>query len=199
MFGRSIVLSVIGKGYRIELLAVLFDYPSRKFTINELAKTAGVPVMTAHRAVREFQRLGLVEIESIGKSFVVTLNKKSKLVESLKKLSLPDPFVDAAKKFAKEMSTTKGVEEIYLFGSVAKRKHKLTSDVDLAVIYNSEKITKKEIETKLSEAVSNILLTNAIRIVPLAITRRGMKTAAEREFMKSVYAGELIWKVTIKR
>jgi predicted nucleotidyltransferase len=146
----------LGKRGRIELIKLLIKYPKRKFSIRELSRETGVPVMTMQRAVWEFFHLGIVHFDHVGTSHIITLNENSKIMKELINLRLSSPHRDAAKEFAKKISKTKGVLACYLFGSTSSLKHKTSSDVDVAVIYDKQKTTRRKLETKAVELIMSI-------------------------------------------
>lgn len=84
------LLQSLGKRGRLKVLDILVKYPGRAFTINELAREAGVPAMTCWRTVREFGSLGIVRIDTIGKAFAVRLNGESKILVDLKRGRIAD-------------------------------------------------------------------------------------------------------------
>jgi predicted nucleotidyltransferase len=117
------------------MLETLLAFPKRQFTINELAKEAGVPFASAWRLVKRWEPAGILETGRVGKSVTVRLHKSEYLdsIVSLLKISTtPQAFTANALKgvLAKE----KGVKEAWLFGSVAKGEEKRASDIDVALL-----------------------------------------------------------------
>ena len=117
------------------MLETLLKFPDRQFTINELAKEAGVPFASAWRLVKRWEPAGLIETGRLGRSVSVKLHRSEYLdtVASLLKISAsPQAFTARALKglLAKE----NGVKEAFLFGSVANGSEKLASDIDVALL-----------------------------------------------------------------
>jgi len=122
------------KGSR-QMLETLLRFPNRQFTINELAKEAGVPFASAWRLVQKWKPAGMIETGKVGRSVTVKLHKSEYLdaVASLLKISMsPQAFTAHALKdmLVKE----KDVKDARLFGSVATKSEKLASDIDLALL-----------------------------------------------------------------
>jgi len=118
-----------------QMLETLLAFPNRQFTINELAKEAGVPFASAWRLVKKWEPAGIIETGRVGKSVTVRLHKSEYLnsVVSLLKISTsPQAFTANALKDV--LAREKGVKEAYLFGSVAKGEEKPTSDIDVALL-----------------------------------------------------------------
>ena len=117
------------------LLETLLKFPDRQFTINELAKEAGVPFASAWRLVRRWEPAGIIETGRVGKSVTVKLHKSEYLdvIVSLLKISL-SPQAFTARALGNMLAREKGIKEAYLFGSVARGEEKLTSDIDVALL-----------------------------------------------------------------
>ncbi len=87
-----------------------------------------------------------------------------KIIEKTKKEILKDKLKDK-------------VKEIWLFGSVAKNKLTLRSDVDIAVLFN--KITKKEaflFRARISGRVSDKVDIQVVNVLPEKIKKEILKT-----------------------
>lgn len=118
-----------------QMLETLLKFPNRQFTINELAKEAGVPFASAWRLVQKWEPAGIIVTGRVGRSVTVKLHKSEYLdsISSLLKISVsPQAFTAIALKglLAKE----KGVKEAHLFGSVATGSEKPASDIDVALL-----------------------------------------------------------------
>lgn len=117
------------------VLKTLFDYPTRRFTINELAKTSKTPFSSAWRLVQKWEPAGIIETSRLGNSVTVSL-KNTGYAQALARLlelnASPQAFT--VKKLKEDLGKLAGVKGVYLFGSVARGEEKLDSDIDLAVI-----------------------------------------------------------------
>jgi len=188
----AILLDVLGKKGRARMLDVLKRYPRRDFSINELAKEAGMPVMSCWRAVKDFEAVGLVVVRSIGKASAVRLNEGSEIAKSaLSALDLDekDPYRTAARAFSKMLARYPWVERCILFGSVSRGTHKPGSDVDIAVVYDEKKIEKKNADLKVAEAVAKTGDSYGIRIVSLVLSKPEYSSESVRKLLKG---GELL-------
>ena len=116
------------------LLTLLLKYPRRKFSINELSKTAKVPFGTTWNVVNEWEISGIVRTERIGRTVSVTLGGGPYLETAKKVLGLSiSPQRAALKGIARRLKRA-GVKIAYLFGSVAEGREKLNSDIDIAIV-----------------------------------------------------------------
>jgi len=118
-----------------QVLETLLRFPKRQFTINELAKEAGVPFSSAWRLVRRWEEAGIIETGRVGKSVAVRLHKSEYLdsVASLLKIST-SPQAFTARALKSLLAGEKKVKEAYLFGSVARGEEKSSSDIDIALL-----------------------------------------------------------------
>jgi predicted nucleotidyltransferase len=117
------------------MLQTLLKFPNRQFTINELAREAGVPFASAWRLVRRWEPAGLIETGRVGKSVTVRLHKSGYLdsvVSLLNTSASPQAFTARALKMA--LALEKKVKEAYLFGSVARGEETPSSDIDIALL-----------------------------------------------------------------
>jgi len=118
-----------------QMLETLMKFPSRQFTINELARESAVPFASAWRLVRLWEPAGIIETGRVGRSVTVKLRKSEYLdaVSSLLKISV-SPQAFTADAVANLLAREKGVKEAYLFGSVASGKETPASDIDIALL-----------------------------------------------------------------
>ena len=121
------------KGAR-KVLETLLTFKGRQFTINELAKESNVPFVSVWRLVKIWEQAGIVETGVVGRSRIVRFRESeyTKRILELLRLSV-SPQAFTAEALRKELKK-KGIKEAYLFGSVAKGKEKLESDVDIAIL-----------------------------------------------------------------
>jgi predicted nucleotidyltransferase len=189
----SPLLEVLGKRGRVKVLETLYRFPKRDFSINELARESSVPVMTCWRCVKEFENLGIVRVNTIGKTFAVSLNTESTIVKKLKSVEIPDPHRDSAIMFVKRISKVRGVKATYLFGSVLTATHKHYSDVDIAIIYSPETILKEDLEEICTKLTLDILRRTKIHIIPFYLSEMELKEK-NNPIVRNILSGELLWK-----
>jgi len=147
------------KGAR-QMFATLRAYPRRQFSISELAKTAHLPFTTTWKLVQKFERAGVIEVSLIGKSRAVKYHPGpfSKLLAKMLSLSA-SPQALSMPELKRILKAKEGVSEAYLFGSVAQKKERLDSDVDVALLL------KKRIDA--SSFMSSIYEKYGVKVVPL--------------------------------
>ncbi|MFA5772468.1 MAG: nucleotidyltransferase domain-containing protein [Thermoplasmata archaeon] len=192
---KSPVFEVLGKESVRLALSTLQAYPVRYFTINELAREAGVPVMSCWRAVKDLEKLGVVAVRRIGKSDAVSLNGDSSILKALTEFK--EPYIAAAEKFAKNAAEIDGLKFCYLFGSVAKGVHKLGSDIDIALVYD-DKFSEKKISSIVSKITWMILDEDKMRITPFYISVKDFEKG-DKKVTKDIKDGILLWPKSKKR
>jgi len=126
-----------------KVMETLLEFKGRQFTVNELSKTSKVPFASVWRIIKLWESAGIVETNIVGKSRIVKLKMSEYTKNIVKLLSLSkSPQALTTDALGKELRNKK-IEEAYLFGSVAKGKEKLESDIDLAILQSSEIDTNK--------------------------------------------------------
>ena len=116
------------------IFSTLSRFPDRLFTINELAKIAGIPFATTWRTINEWEKAGAVETLAIGKARAVKLREGSMLKNLSKLFSMESPQKLSLKTLKRLLVQNKEIKEAYVFGSVARREEKLESDIDIALL-----------------------------------------------------------------
>ncbi len=150
-----------------EVVMLLLEYPSRSFTIRELARLSNRPYSTVWRFIEDLYSAGVVMKERIGQAVACKLNSSTPFLEEVKKVLdiRTSPHRLAAELFTKRAKELKGVRRIILFGSVARGEESLKSDVDLAVFIDDRKL-----EPRVASIASSTLDRTGIRVIPLIMS-----------------------------
>ncbi len=130
-----------------------------KDTAKGVARLARVPLMTAHRVLRSYEKAGLVTGREVGNSIEWSLNSGSYAYKALAPLydtlfRAPSPL-ERMKEVIKESLPKRMVLEAKLFGSMARGDYDENSDVDLLVIVDSmeEKKNFEKHDEKLRDTI----------------------------------------------
>ena len=137
---RAYLEDVIGSKTAISLIRALLTHQGKVFTVRGLAETAGVSASEASLVARQLEEDGILRLQPVGRSFLVTLNDESFVVQRIMK-----PVIRAESETISELvKLLKGcfvrleegaaIQSVYLFGSVVKGEERRDSDVDLLVI-----------------------------------------------------------------
>jgi predicted nucleotidyltransferase len=126
----------LGNKVSINVLRTLVQYKGKIFTIRRLARDAGVSHPGVSETVNDLEKLGIVQIQPVGRSHQVSLNEKSYV---LKKIIEPmfmaekQTFDQVISILKKHLSTKKIISAV-VFGSVSSGQEKEDSDIDVFVV-----------------------------------------------------------------
>lgn len=169
-----------------EIIELLIKYPKREFTVNEISKITKLPYATTWRFIKEIDEAGLIFMKKIGNYNVCKLNKSSPFLrEVVNALRLkPTPQRAILKEFVNRIGKIKEIEKIILFGSVARGKEKVRSDVDIALIVKRK---GKELEEKVTNIADLILKKSKVKLIPLILTDKEIKE--NKQFARQIKQG----------
>jgi len=186
------VLRTLAKSGRIDLIRTLKAYPDRDFTVNELARTARVPTMTAWRAVKELKRAGLVKTRKVGNATSVKITDDRERLRTLRMIPETDPQRGAALDFASRLGESPWLRECRLFGSIGRGEHSPGEEVDVAVVYDDQVVTEPEAKEAASALAKSVMAETNVTIVPftIALKEMGRRGGLASELRDK----EVIWK-----
>lgn len=171
-------------------LQVLLGNPRREFTIRELALESGTAYPTAWRLAGMLRDLGVLRERRVGASRAVSLNPTSPLLPELRRLIALelDPHREAARRFSRRVSGLPGVRRVVLFGSVARRAARPSSDVDVAVVVDRR---MPELLTALDRAAARVQDETGLKVVPVPVSDRELRR--DTRWARDVRAGEVLY------
>jgi predicted nucleotidyltransferase len=186
------VLRTLAKSGRIDLIRTLKAYPDRDFTVNELARTARVPTMTAWRAVKELKRAGLVKTRKVGNATSVKITDDRERLRTLRMIPETDPQRGAALDFASRLGESPWLRECRLFGSIGRGEHSPGEEVDVAVVFDDQEVNEPEAREAASALAKSVMAETNVTIVPftIALKEMGRKGGLASELRDK----EVIWK-----
>lgn len=186
------VLSILAKSGRIDLIRALRSYPDKDLSVNELSRIAGVPTMTAWRAVRELKKAGFVRTRKVGNALIVRITDDREKLRTLRLIPETDPQRSATLRFASGLGERPWLRECRLFGSIARGEHAPGEEVDVAVIYDDAVVSEAEARAEASELAKAILAETNVTIVPftIALKEMGRRGGLATELRDK----EVIWK-----
>lgn len=132
-----------------KIMAILFKYPEKEFSLSDLAKEAGVAKANIGNILNEFQDTGLITIEKLSKIWRIKSNQTNLLFIGNKIIyNLGFFYRSGLIEFLVEYF--KNPKAIILFGSFRKGEDLSNSDIDIAIESNEIKNYKT---TWLKEAI----------------------------------------------
>lgn len=175
---------VLGNKVSIRVLRVLVQYKGKIFTIRRLAHDAGVSHPGVSETISELEKLGVVQIQPIGRSHQVSLNEKSYI---LKKIIEP-MFIAEKQTFDQVISilkkhvSTKKIISAVVFGSVSRGQEKEDSDIDVFIISNDFDHAIMVV----SNAGDEIFTKFHSKISPLVFSESEFKSKKKSEIVRSI-------------
>lgn len=115
------------------VLALLFGQPDRSFQSSELIRLVGSGTGAVHRQLRRLEETGLVTVRRIGNQKHYKARRDTPVFAELhalvvKTVGVVEPLREALAPLADR------IEAAFIYGSIAKRTDRATSDLDLLVI-----------------------------------------------------------------
>ncbi len=188
---RDYLEQVLGNKAAIRLLRTMVRYQAKIFTKRGLARTANVSVNEAALTIRDFEDLGIVRIQPVGRSHQISLNKKNyifnKIIEPIFKIEKETLDV-LLKVLKKNLDEKKIIISAALFGSVVKGKEKPDSDIDILVISNDFDAA--------SQIVSNALVEVAevfhAQLAPIIFSEKELESKKKSGLIRSIITNHVI-------
>ena len=122
----------------VRILRTLDELPAGlPGSAREIARRAGLAHNRASEILASLAEQGLADVERVGRSDLYQLNREHSLFPPLHTLFAEERAVQRElERFLRRRlrALVAGVEEAYLFGSVARRESRVGSDIDLAVV-----------------------------------------------------------------
>lgn len=136
--------NMLGTKSKIRIMRELSGNPDRDFSVEGLARATGMSYGTIHPAIKELADCRGVLTRRPGASMVYRINRSHILFQELVRLLEKEKtsFRDIASEFAERIEK-KGIENIILFGSVARGNITDVGDIDILIIYSGMYLTDK--------------------------------------------------------
>lgn len=182
---------LIGSKTSINLIRALINHPGKVFTVRKLAETAKVSASEAAMFVQQLEKYGVMKIQPVGRSYLLTLNEQSYILNKILK-----PMIKAEAETRDELisilqdslSRSEAKDNIIisavLFGSVVARQEREDSDVDLLVISDDYDAAIAIV----SKAQENISLAFNSRLSPLIMNQKELIKKRNDRLIQSIIA-----------
>lgn len=140
----SMLERILGSKSKIRIFRFLFRNPENGYSMEDIVKATGMSYGTVHPAMQDLVESRIIVTRKIGRSNVYKINQTHILFPQVKALLNTEAtaFRDKAEEFADRVEK-KGVENIILFGSVARGEVIEAGDIDLLFIYTDPTVTEK--------------------------------------------------------
>lgn len=167
-------MQILARKGRVEIIRTLKAFPDNDFSINELAKVAKVPTMTAWRSVKELKQAGFLKTRRVGNAVSVRISDDREKQRMLRLIPDTDPQRAGAGQFAKLLGKNHWLKECRLFGSIGRGEHSPGEEVDVAVVYDDGIITEVDAKAAAFAIAEAIKKETNVTIAPLFVPYREM-------------------------
>src|SRR3989338_5188163 len=145
--------ALLGSKVKVKILRALLMFDTKTFTSRELAGHIKVSHTAVLKSLGDLQGMNIIKIESHGTSNLITINKESCLYKELKRLF--DFEVQTVQQLKEEIKKIlPKAKSVALFGSIAMKKERLDSDIDVLIVITQGKSKINGIIAKNQEAFS---------------------------------------------
>ncbi len=137
---HGLIQELFGSPVRVRVLALLLKFPTKPFTGREVARSSGTSSMAAWHAIKSLEAQGLINRTRVGKSDVLTLNTRHFLAKRMGFLAgFDQTALKELNKILMESLPKDRIKKMYLYGSVARKEERPTSDIDVLVVVKGPK------------------------------------------------------------
>ena len=184
--------SLLGSRVSIRLVRALINYAGKIFTVRKLAEAAGVSSSEAALMVQELEKFGILKIQPVGRSYLISLNNKSYILAKILKptIKAEEGTLDELVSILKRNLNDKSIISAVLFGSVAMKREREDSDIDVLVISNDFEAASG-FTSKAREDISSIFNS---RLSPLIMSERELLAKKNDRLVSSILHNHIIIK-----
>ncbi len=165
------------------VLGLLFGNPGRSFYANELIELAGSGTGAVQRELARLESSGLATVTRVGNQKHYQANPGSPVYAELRGLVLKTSgLVDVLRAALQPLKS--GIENAFVYGSVAKQQDTADSDIDLMVI--SDTLSYAELFGALEDAAAQLGRT----VNPTVYSRRELdkRLRSDNAFIKRIWS-----------
>lgn len=182
---HNYIEQVLGNKVAVSLLRTMIKYQGKVFTIRGLANTANVSANETALTIHDFEKLGIVRVQPVGRAHQLSLNKKNYILSKI-----IEPIFDSEKRtleellqiLKKHLDKKKVVISAALFGSVVKGEEKKDSDIDLLIISNDFEAASEVVST----AVVEVIEMFQSELAPIIFTERKFTSKKNSDLAHSI-------------
>ncbi len=177
---------LIGSRVSIRLVKALIDYPSRIFTVRKLAETAQVSVSEAAAVVQQLEKFGVLTIQPVGRSYLLTINDGSYILNKILRPMVKSEHdtLQTLVSLLKSILDNDKIKSAALFGSVAAKKEQEDSDIDLVVISDDQDAATLSV----AKAQNRVSAVFNGRLSPIVMTQEQLLKKKNDGLVQSILA-----------
>jgi predicted nucleotidyltransferase len=130
----NLLSQILSSQVRAEIFRLLFSGDKISIHLRDLQRQSGLSIGTIQKEIAHLKELDLVTSERDGNRLYYTANADHPLYKEI--CGLVEKTSGIAERLKEALSSIKGVEFAFIFGSYAKGEEKAHSDIDLIIIGN---------------------------------------------------------------
>ena len=141
---NALLIELLFKGYRRQVLDLLLLNPKQKYHVREIARLTDTVAGTLHKELSKLAEAGLLNKEAIGNQVFYQVNSSCLILDELtnifektrnanSKNPKMDLLVEKNRKKILSIAREKGIRNVRVFGSMARNDANEKSDLDLLV------------------------------------------------------------------
>ena len=163
---------ILNQPAKVKILRFFFS-SNAEFTGRAVARGSGLSVSHSYEMLQDMYKEGLVEVKRQGNALLYSLRPDNYIVKNILK-----PLYQKEKNIYKDIiviikkilgSEKKGICSIAIFGSVAAKTEKFTSDIDLLVI-TRDSIGKQKVDNLMDNLTAIMAKKFNVEISPYLLT-----------------------------
>ncbi len=128
----NLLVELLSSQVRAEIFQLLFNRKKVAIHLRDLQRKSGLSIGTIQKEVEHLKKLDLVIPKRDGNRLYYTANSDHPLYKDI--CGLVEKTSGVTEKLKETLSSIKGIECAFIFGSFAKGEEKSHSDIDLIVI-----------------------------------------------------------------
>lgn len=128
----NLLAQILSSQVRAEIFRLLFNDHKSSIYLRDLQRQSGLSIGTIQKEIAHLKKLDLVTSERDGNRLYYSANADHPLFEEIS--GLVEKTSGIAEQIKTALSSIKGIECAFIFGSYAKGEEKSHSDIDLIVI-----------------------------------------------------------------
>lgn len=172
---------------RAGILALLYSRPDESFYIREIGRRLHASVGAVQRELATLSRVGLVSRSKIGSQVFFQANQNSAVFGEMRALVAKTVGVFHVLRSALQPLATR-IAVAFVYGSIARREEKLSSDVDLMIIGD---VTLDDVLVQLGSI--EISLGRTVNPTVYSIGEYKSKLGSRNHFLNAVSRGEKVF------
>jgi len=185
------LLDILNSEIKLKIIKFLLTHKAF-MSEREIASILKISHMSVNRKMQELADINFVNFITVGKAHLWKVNRKSysfKVISSLIKVisGINEPIEDLKSTILKNLPKTL-IEKVILFGSVAKGKEHVNSDIDIFILIKDMK-SKKEIESSIYELSKICFELYGNRLAPYILTNNEMKKKKNSQIISEIDEG----------